>query len=76
MIYRISIILYRYKYRIEKIDQYPALVVIDRWITRCVIVIFFSEKFQISIAHNHIMIKMIEWLKWRKKEERNDVNVE
>ena len=26
MIYRISIILYRYKYRIEKIDQYPALV--------------------------------------------------
>ena len=25
MIYRISIILYRYKYRIEKIDRYPAI---------------------------------------------------
>ena len=26
MIYRISIILYRYKYRIEKNDRYPALI--------------------------------------------------
>ena len=26
MIYQISIILYRYKYRIEKIDRYPALI--------------------------------------------------
>ena len=26
MIYLISIILYRYKYRIEKIDRYPALL--------------------------------------------------
>ena len=25
MIHRMSIILYRYKYRIEKIDRYPAL---------------------------------------------------
>ena len=26
MIYRISIILYQYNYRIEKIDRFPALV--------------------------------------------------
>ena len=27
MIYRISIILYRYEYRIEKTDRYPALLI-------------------------------------------------